>query len=128
MNVMQPLSALNNVQKARLLHALLLHEIPTFLNYTQQLSTYMRENPDEVRKVWVNQLFGVDFWFQLAEEADRKIKQYGRQLEKSSAVFSDQLFDGYGALYLNHCLTTYTEQGKHTDPKFKTAVELFFNP
>jgi len=128
MKVMQPLRALNNVQKARLLHALLLHEIPAFLVYTQQLSTYMRENPDEVRKVWVNQLFGVDFWFSLAEEADRKIKQYGRQLEKSSAVFSDQLFDGYGALFLNHCLLTYTEQGKHSDPKFKTAVELFFNP
>ncbi|MCR8560323.1 hypothetical protein KXD93_21905 [Mucilaginibacter sp. BJC16-A38] len=125
---MQPLRAMNNVQKARLLHALLMHEIPAFLVYTQQLSTYMRENPDEVRRVWVNQLFGVDFWFQLADEADRKIKRYGRQLEKSSAVFSDQLFDGYSALYLNHCLTTYTEQGKHTDPKFKTAVELFFNP
>ena len=105
-----------------------MHEIPAFLIYTQQLSTYMRENPDEVRKVWVNQLFGVDFWFQLAEEADRKIKQYNRQLEKSSAVFSDQLFDGYGAFYLNHCLITYTEQGKHNDPKFKTAVDLFFNP
>jgi len=125
---MQPLTALNNVQKARLLHALLMQEIPAFLTYTQQLSTYMRENPGEVRKVWVNQLFGVDMWFALAEEADRKIKKYGRQLEKSSTLFADQLFDGYGALYLHHCLTTYTEQGKHSDPKFKTAVDLFFNP
>jgi hypothetical protein len=125
---MQPLRALNNVQKARLLHALLMHEIPSFLTYSQQLCAYMRENPDEVRRVWVNQLFGVDFWLSLAEEADRKIKQYGRQLEKSSSVFSDQLFDGYGALFLNHCLLTYTEQGKHSDPKFKTAVDLFFNP
>jgi hypothetical protein len=128
MNVMQPLRTLNNVQKARLLHALLLHEIPAFLIYTQQLSTYMRENPDEVRKVWVNQLFSVGFWFQLAEEADRKIKTYGKQLEKSSAVFSETLFDGYGALYLNHCLVTYTEQGKHSDPKFKVAVDLFLHP
>ena len=125
---MQPLNALNNVQKARLLHALLMHEIPAFLIYTQQLATYIREHPGEVRKVWGNQLFGVDFWFQLAEEADRKIKKYGRQLEKSSALFSDQLFDGYGALFLHHCLTTYTEQGKHSEPKFKTAVDLFFNP
>ena len=125
---MIPLRSLNNVQKAKILHALLYHEIPAFLTYTQQLCTYMRENPDEVRKVWVNQLFGVDFWFQLAEDADRKIKKYGKQLERSSAVFADQLFDGYGALYLNHCLTTYTEKGKHSDPKFKTAVELFFNP
>eukprot|EP01040_Poterioochromonas_malhamensis_P021330 gene21330-25706_t len=47
---MQPLRAMNNVQKARLLHALLMYEIPAFLVYTQQLCTYMRENPDEVRK------------------------------------------------------------------------------
>jgi hypothetical protein len=125
---MNPLKELNNVQKARLLHALFHAEIPTFLTYTQNLCTYMRENPDKVREVWVDQLFGVDFWFQLAEEANRKIKQYGKQLEKSSAVFSDQLFDGYGALFLNHCLTTYAEKGNPADSKFKTAVDLFINP
>jgi hypothetical protein len=88
----------------------------------------MKDHPDKVREHWKNQLFGADFWFQLSEEADRKIKKYGRQLERSSAVFADQLFDGYGALYLHHCLTTYVENGKPADPKFKTAVDLFFNP
>jgi len=125
---MSPLKALNNVQKARLLHALFYNEIPAFLTYTKNHCTYMRENPDEVRKVWVDQLFSVEFWFELAEETNRKIKQYGKQLEKSSAVFSDQLFDGYGALFLNHCLTTYAGKGNPTDPKFKTAVDLFINP
>ncbi|MCS3732342.1 hypothetical protein [Mucilaginibacter dorajii] len=125
---MQALHTFNNVQKAKLLHALFIHEIPGFLIYAQQLSAYIRDNPDEVRKVWKNQLFGVDFWFQLSEAADRKIKQYGRLLEKSSNVFADQLFDGYSALYLHHCLTTYTDKGRHKDPKFKLAVELIFNP
>jgi len=125
---MNPLKELNNVQKARLLHALFHAEIPAFLTYTQNLCTYMREKPDEVRKVWVDQLFSVEFWFELAEEANRKIKQYGKQLEKSSAVFSDQLFDGYGALFLNHGLTTYAENGHPADPKFKAAVDLFINP
>jgi hypothetical protein len=125
---MKTLHTFNNVDKAKLLHALFIHEIPGFLTYAQQLSAYMRDNPKEVRKVWKNQLFGVDFWFQLSTDADRKIKQYGKQLEKSSNLFADQLFDGYSALYLHHCLSNYTEQGKHTDPKFKTAVDLFFNP
>lgn len=125
---MQPLHKFNNVEKAKLLHALFIHQIPGFLAYAQELSAYMKDNPDEVRKVWKNQLFGIDFWFHLSEEADRKIKRYGKQLEKSSTLFADQLFDGYGALYLHHCLTTYTGKGKHTDPKFKTAVDLFFNP
>ena len=125
---MQPLHKFNNVDKAKLLHALFIHEIPGFLTHSQEISAFIKDHPDEVRKVWKNQLFGVDFWFQLSADADRKITQYGKQLEKSSAVFADQLFDGYGALYLHHCLTTYTEQGKYNDPKFKTAVDLFFNP
>lgn len=125
---MQPLHKFTNVDKAKLLHALFIHEIPGFLTFAQEMSAFIKDHPDEVRKVWKNQLFGVDFWFQLSADADRKIKQYGKQLEKSSAVFADRLFDGYGALYLHHCLTTYTEQGKHNDPKFKTAVDLFFNP
>ncbi|MEO6850893.1 MAG: hypothetical protein ABI166_09680 [Mucilaginibacter sp.] len=125
---MQPLHTFNNVQKAKLLHALFIHEMHGFLTYTQELSAFIKANPDEVRKVWKNQLFGIDFWFQLSEEADRNIKKYGKQLEKSSNLFADQLFDGYSALYLHHCLTTYTEQGKHSDPKFKIAVDLFFNP
>ncbi len=125
---MQALNKFINVEKAKLLHALFIHQIPGFLTYVQELSAFMKDHPDEVRKVWKNQLFGVDFWFQLSEQADRKIKQYGKQLEKSSNLFADQLFDGYSALYLHHCLTTYTEKGKHTDPKFRTAVDLFFNP
>lgn len=125
---MKTLNSFTNVDKAKLIHALFIHEIPGFLAFTRELSEYMRTHPDEVRKVWKNQLFGVDFWFELSEEADRKIKRYGKQLEKSSSVFADQLFDGYNALYLHHCLVTYTTQGKHSDPKFKTAVDLFFNP
>jgi hypothetical protein len=125
---MKTLHNLTNADKAKLIHALFIHEIPDFLKYTQQLSAYLKDHPDEIRQVWKNQLFGVDFWFQLSEEAALKIKRYGSRLEKSSNVFADQLFDGYGALYLHHCLTTYTGQGKHSDPKFKTAVDLFFNP
>ena len=125
---MKALQNFNNVEKAKLIHALFIHEIPNFLTYTHELATYMKAHPDEVRKVWKNQLFGVDFWLQLSEDADGKIIRYGKQLEKSSNLFADQLFDGYGALFLHHCLSTYIEQGKNSDPKFKTAVELFFNP
>ena len=125
---MKALHNFNNVEKAKLLHALFIHEIPGFLTYTQELCAYMKDHPDEVRKVWKDQLFGVDFWFDLSAEADRKIKRYGKQLDKSGNLFAEQLFDGYGALYLNHCLLTYTEKGRHQDPKFRTAVDLFLNP
>jgi hypothetical protein len=125
---MQPLTALNNVQKARLLHALLLQEIPPFLNYTTELCLYMVNHPDEVKAVRKNQLFSLGMWMELSKDAHFKILKYGRSLERSSGVFADQLFDGYGSCFLVHCLNTYVEQGKHTDPKFRSAVELFFHP
>lgn len=125
---MQPLRAFDNVQKAKMVHALFYQEIPAFLQYTTELCTYMKDHPKEVREVWKDQLFSVDMWFQLAEEASRKIAKYGKQLEKSSTVFADQLFDGYGALFLNHCLSTYAAKGKAADPKFQLAVDLFINP
>ena len=111
-----------------MIHALMYHEIPGFLDHVKALCSYLKENPEKVKEQWKDQLFSVDFWFELAEDADRKIKQYGKQLEQSSSVFADQLFDGYGAIYLNHCLTTYAENAKPADPKFKTAVDLFINP
>jgi hypothetical protein len=124
---MQPLSAMNNVQKARLLHALLLQEIPAFLIFTTEMCLYLVNNRDEVSKAWTNQMFGVDFWIELSKDAHLKIEKYGRQLEKSSPVFADQLFGGYGAIFLVHCLHSYVQQGRHTDPRFKSAIELFFD-
>jgi len=125
---MKVLESLTNVDKAKLIHALFTDEIPGFLAYTQAMCAFIKEHPDEVRKVWKNPLFGIDFWFQLAEQADQVIRKYGRQLEKSATLFSDQLFDGYNALYLHHCLSSYTTEGRQKDPKFKLAVDLFFNP
>lgn len=126
MNI-QPIHQLNNVQKARLLHALFLDEVPGFLRYISEMSAYMAAHPDEVRTQWTNAFFGVDLWFGLAADAAAKVKRYGKQLEKSSALFADQLFDGNGAIYLNHCLSEYGKQ-ESCDPKFKLAIDLFINP
>jgi hypothetical protein len=125
---MQPLTALNNVQKARLLHALLLQEIPALLEYTSEMCLYIVNHPEEVQAVWNNPIISFGFWVELSKDAHLKILKYGRNLERSSSLFADQLFDGYGAVFLAHCLTAYVEQGRHTDPKFKSAVELFFHP
>lgn len=117
---------MNNVQKARLLHALLLQEIPAFLRFTADLCLHVANNTDEVRQAWTNPLFGVDFWIDLSREAHLTIEKHGRSLEKSSSVFAEQLFSGYGALFLVYCLNSYVLEGKPADPRFKTAVELLF--
>ena len=43
---MQPLKLLNNVQKARLLHSLLINEIPQFLGYLKALSKTVLEDKE----------------------------------------------------------------------------------
>ena len=124
---MKPLEQLNNVERAKLLHGLFPSEIPAFLKYVTGMSMTIDEEQETLKTKWENQLFAFDFWLTLARQTDRKITQYGIKLEKSSGLFADQLFDGYSALYLSHCLCQYTKERKHPNQKFASAVELLFS-
>ncbi|HEY4325119.1 MAG TPA: hypothetical protein VGN20_14075 [Mucilaginibacter sp.] len=123
---MQPLKMLGNVQKARLLHSLLIQEIPGFLGYLNELTETVLNDKERIAAEWKDQMFGVDFWFELAEEVQRIMAKYARDLYKSANVFGDQLFGGYTAIFTAHALVQYIALGKNTDPKFKPAVELLF--
>jgi len=124
---MKTIDSLTNVEKAKLLHQLFPSAIPALLEFVQGMGDGIREDEQKQRELWEHGLFGFDFWLTLIADADRKIKKYGRQLEKSSSLFSDQLFDGYLALYLVHCLMIYTTMRVHPNPKFTKAVDLLFN-
>ena len=123
---MQPLKMITNVQKARLLHSLLIQEIPEFLGYLNELTETVLNDKERIKAEWKDQLFGVDFWFGLAEEVQRVMAKYAKELYKSANLFADQLFDGYTAIFTVHGLTQYVALGRHTEPKFKPAVELLF--
>lgn len=123
---MQPLKLLNNVQKARLLHTLLVQEIPEFLGYLNELTETVLNNKERITTEWKDQLFGVDFWFGLAEAVQKVMAKYAKELYRSANLFADQLFDGYTAIFCIHALTQYVTLGKHSDQKFKPAVELLF--
>jgi hypothetical protein len=122
---MQPLKLLNNVQKARLLHSLLATEMPDFLSYCYEYTEKVLDAKEELKANWKDQLFGADFWLELAEDCKRKAEKYKKELTRSSSVFADQLFDGYAAIYTTHVLLQYAE-AEGTDRKFKQAVELLF--
>ncbi len=124
---MQPLNLMTNVQKARLLHSLLIQEIPEFLGYLNELTETILNDRERIKEAWKDQMFSVDFWFELTEQVQKVMGKYPKELCRSSAVFGDQLFDGYSAIFTAHALTQYVALGKHTDAKFKSAVELFFN-
>lgn len=123
---MQPLNMMNNVAKARLLHSLLRIEIPEFLGYLRELTETILNNQDRIRAEWGNGLMSAEMWFELAGRIQAIMDKYPKDLYKSPNVFADQLFDGHLAIFTRHALTTYVGQEKHTDPKFKPAVELLF--
>jgi hypothetical protein len=124
---MNPLKALDNVQKARLLHALFYNDIPGFLKFVDAQCHIIDDSREEIIRDWKPNLISVDMWLGLADETQRVLDKFGRGLVKSSAVFSEQLFSGFGAVFMTHQLLRYIENNQ-ADPKFKTAVELFFNP
>lgn len=123
---MQPLKMLTNVQKARLLHSLLTGEIPGFIAHLKIMSDTVVSTREEITSVWKDQLFGPEFWIELAAGVQHKLNRYQIELTRSSTVFADQLFDGYTAIFTVHALTVYVAEERYSDPKFKPAVELLF--
>lgn len=126
--VMKPLEQLLNVEKGKLLFELFPEDMPAVLQYAKSMSLTIQEEQEKIHLNWQNGLMSFDLWLSLAIQAEQVINKYGRQLEKSSSLFSDQLFDGYLAAYMAHCLIQFTTISKHPNRKFCLAVDLLFNP
>ncbi len=125
---MKPLEELLNTEKGRLLFDLFPQEIPAVLQYVNNLSLTIIEEKEIIRTHWQEGLISFDLWLDLAVQAEHIINKYGRQLEQSSSLFSDQLFDSYLAAFMVHCLIQFTTISKHPNRKFCLAVDLLFNP
>ncbi|WP_423147853.1 hypothetical protein [Rubrolithibacter danxiaensis] len=125
---MKPLSNLTNIEKAKLLHQLFPDEIPALLEFVQNMCVTIKEQEQLHREQWENGLFSFDFWLSQLYEAEQKINHYGIRLSKSVQLFADQLFEGYLAVYLVHCLMVYTTTRQHPNIRFAKAVDLLFNP
>ncbi len=124
---MKPLEQLINIEKARLLHELFPQEIPALLEYTVNIYTSIQEEEQLLRNRWDNGLFTFDVWLSFVQEVNNKIGRYGKRLHTQSRLFADQLFDGYLALYMVHCMNLYTSTRRHDNLKFVLAIELLFN-
>lgn len=122
---MKSLEQLTNVDKSKLLHELFPDEVPSMLQYTKEMCTLIDKDKDTLQADWNNGLLTADFWFTLSSNANRTIEKYGNKLEKSSRLFSDQLFDGYAALFAVECIVKYASQ-RSDNKKFIKAVEILF--
>lgn len=115
-----------NVDKAKVMFDLFRNEIPEFLEYTKAIADKVASNKEELVTNWNNPFLSYNQWLQLAERVANAIKKYGKKLSKSANLFADQLFDGYLAIFTNHCLEQYADKAQ--SPKFKLAVDLFYSP
>lgn len=123
---MKTIQQLMNVDKAKIMFDLFRDEIPEFLEYTKALAEKVASDKEELITNWNNPFLSYHQWLQLAEYVADAIKKYGKNLTKSGNLFTDQLFDGYLAIFTNHCLEQYANKAQ--SPKFKLAIDLFYPP
>lgn len=122
---MKAIELLSNVEKAQLLHQLFPSEIPDFIRFVAGMCATIQEDK-QIVATWDNGLLDIDTCHLLVYEAERKIKHHDIKLHKSSKAFAE-LFDGTLAIFMVHCLITYTTIRVHPNQKFVLATDLFFN-
>ena len=123
---MKALNEMNNVEKGYVLAKLFPHNLKQISLFIQQETERFRTHEEYMRSIWEDKsLITVDFWYGLVERTEQILKRNNEMLHKSARVFSDQLFDGYNAIFVTNCLIEYTEK-QECEPKFKQAVHLLF--
>lgn len=123
---MKALKGMNNVERAYLLAKLFPDTLKALTVFVQQETERFRTQEEYMRSIWADKtLITADFWFGLVGNSERILKQYNVMLHRSSRVFSDQLFDGYNAIFLTNCLLEYADT-KECDRKLKEAIHLLF--
>lgn len=125
---MKALTQFTNVDKAALLHQLFPEEIPALLEFITGMCQSIKEDEALNRKAWDARFMSFDYWLTLTNQAEDLIKLKKSLMIKSYKVFSEQLFSGYTAIYVNHCICVYTKTKVHPNPKFSLAVQLIFHP
>ena len=125
---MKALTQFTNVDKAALLHQLFPEEIPALLEFITDMCQSIKEDEALNRKAWDAGFMSFDYWLILLNQSQELIRLKGSLMIRSYKVFSEQLFSGYTAIYVNHCICVYTKTRVHPNPKFSQAVELLFHP
>lgn len=121
---MKALHELTNTMKGRLLFELFPDEMPALLDHLAEVCADFHTNQEDYKKNWHDGFMPFDYWFSLSEECAALLKKHGQKVRKNSKVFSDQLFYGYTALFVNDRIVKYAACSGNS--KFKQAVELFY--
>lgn len=123
---MKRLQQLDNIAKGRLLYDLFPEAIPDAVRFIKTIADTICNDPGELKRNWKDNFFTVDFWTGLAKDAKEAIENNGTAIHQSSRRFSDQLFDGYAALFTVHCLHEYIKQEQCKNQSFRHAMPMLF--
>ncbi|SFH37456.1 hypothetical protein [Pedobacter insulae] len=124
---MKPIENLSNVEKASLLFGLFPKEMPELIKFIHGMSLAMLEDEERQRQAWDNGLMTYDFWLSLVRDGKVKVERYGKKLCLNGRLFSEQLFDGYIAVFTTHCMEVYITARQHENARFVLAVKMLFN-
>jgi hypothetical protein len=124
---MKTIEQLTNVEKAKIIFDLFKNEIPKFLEYTQAIADKVIKEQEALTANWSNPFLSYQQWLQLATTVNDTIGRKRNSLVKSARVFAEQLFEGYLAIFGNHCVEQYGLH-KAQSPKFAHAISLFYLP
>lgn len=117
---------MNNVEKAYLLAKLFPEVLKELTLFVQQETERFRTQEQYLRSIWADStLATADFWYMLVGNIELVLKQYNVMLHKNPRLFSDQLFDGYNAMFLTNSLIEYANTVE-CNPKLKQAIHLLF--
>ncbi len=123
---MKALNEMNNVERGYLLAKLFPQNLKDLTAFVQQETERFREQEEYIRSIWADKtLITADFWYALVSNTEQVLKRYNVMLHRSTRVFSDQLFDGYNAIFLTNCLIEYADR-EECSPKMKEAIHLLF--
>lgn len=122
---MKAVNEMNNVERGKLLADLFPSEVQGILDAIPLIYKMLSDNKEEIADNWENGMITFDFWFSLANRIDGIISKEGKQLLKSRR-FSDQLFDGYNALFTIDCIVKYAEK-ERKGSNFYHMVNALFN-
>mgnify|MGYP003575016516 CR=1 FL=1 len=123
---MKPLSQFDNVAKGRLLYDLFPEAIPEAVSFIKTIADIICNDPDEFKRNWKDNFFTIDFWTGLAKEIKETIEDNGSTIHQSGRRFSEQLLDGYAAVFTVHCLQEYIKQEECKNYSFKHAIQMLF--
>ncbi|KRT15967.1 hypothetical protein ASU31_10690 [Pedobacter ginsenosidimutans] len=122
---MKNLTSLTGSEKARLLHDLFPDEIPMILEQISAFCEDFKTNKEDYRQNWDSGFMSFNYWQSLAEETAGIIKKHGYNMNKSSRVFSDQLYFTYTSLFVTDRIIKYADKDSKNE-KFKLIVRALF--